>query len=103
MHAPRGTLQGVKALIAIVIAVLGLTAPAPPPPADPPFGQIDKCLTFPIGCANEGLLPSAAPTAKTQAAGWAQPQPIQPVGSCSLTPYPVSYFRRHPEARGSER
>lgn len=49
-----------KALIAIVMAVLGLAAPAPSPPADPPFGPIDKCLTFPIGCANEGLLPSAA-------------------------------------------
>jgi hypothetical protein len=47
-------------LIAIVLAVLGLTAPAPPLPADPPFGPIDKCLTFPIGCANEELLPSAA-------------------------------------------
>lgn len=47
-------------MIAIVMAVLGLAAPAPSPPADPPFGPIDKCLTFPTGCANEGLLPSAA-------------------------------------------
>jgi hypothetical protein len=50
----------VKALIAMVMAVLGLAAPAPPPPADRPFGPIDKCLAFPIGCANEQLLPSAA-------------------------------------------
>jgi hypothetical protein len=63
----------VKALIAIVMAVLGLTAPAPPPPADPPFGQIDKCLTFPIGCANEELLPSAA-RQPDPSASRAQPQ-----------------------------